>query len=95
VLLDERQKNRNVNVVLPGRTDTPSAAERAKASPEAALQMFATQRRPAMIPALTIAKICAFLLCPDLVGYSGQKLTVAEGADTTYRPSYEALERVR
>jgi NAD(P)-dependent dehydrogenase (short-subunit alcohol dehydrogenase family) len=85
----------NVNVVLPGRTDTPSAAERAKASPEAALQMFATQRRPAMIPALTIAKTCAFLLCPDLVGYSGQKLTVAEGADTTYRPSYEALERVR
>jgi NAD(P)-dependent dehydrogenase (short-subunit alcohol dehydrogenase family) len=85
----------NVNVVLPGRTDTPSAAERAKASPTAALQMFATQRRPAMIPALTIAKTCAFLLCPDLVGYSGQKLTVADGADTTYRPSYEALERIR
>jgi len=85
----------NVNVVLPGRTDTPSAAERAKASPEAAAQMFATQRRPAMIPALTIAKTCAFLLCPDLVGYNGQKITVAEGADTTYRPSYEALERIR
>ncbi len=84
----------NVNVVLPGRTDTPSAAERAQASPEAAIQMFATQRRQAMIPALTIAKTCAFLLCPDLVGYSGQKLIVAEGADTTYRPSYEALERM-
>jgi NAD(P)-dependent dehydrogenase (short-subunit alcohol dehydrogenase family) len=85
----------NVNVVLPGRTDTPSAAERTRISPAAALQMFATQRRPAMIPAMTIAKTCAFLLCPDLVGYSGQKLTVAEGADTTYRPSYEALERLR
>ncbi len=81
----------NVNVVLPGRTDTPSAAERAKSSQGAALQMFATQRRPAMIPPLTIAKTCAFLLSPDLVGYSGQKVTIAEGADTTYRPSYEAL----
>jgi 2-hydroxycyclohexanecarboxyl-CoA dehydrogenase len=83
----------NVNIVLPGRTDTPSAAERAKLSPTAALQMFATQRRRAMIPPVTIAKTCAFLLCPDLVGYSGQKITIAEGADTTYRPSYEALER--
>ena len=83
----------NVNIVLPGRTDTPSAAERAAASPEAALQMFATQRRPAMIPAQTIAKTCAFLLSPDLIGCSGQTFTVAEGADTTYRPSYEALER--
>jgi 2-keto-3-deoxy-L-fuconate dehydrogenase len=83
----------NVNVVLPGRTDTPSAAERAAASSEAALQMFATQRRPAMIPALSIAKTCAFLLSPDLVGCSGQSIVVAEGADTTYRPSYEALAR--
>jgi NAD(P)-dependent dehydrogenase (short-subunit alcohol dehydrogenase family) len=83
----------NVNVVLPGRTDTPSAAERAKSSEAAASQMFATQRRAAMIPPTTIAKTCAFLLCPDLVGYSGQKITIAEGADTTYRPSYEALER--
>lgn len=84
----------NVNVVLPGRTDTPSAAERAKSSEVAASQMFATQRRAAMIPPTTIAKTCAFLLCPDLVGYSGQTITIAEGADTTYRPSYEALERL-
>lgn len=83
----------NVNLVLPGRTDTPSAAERARSSETAASQMFATQRRAAMIPAITIAKTCAFLLCSDLVGYSGQKVTIAEGADTTYRPSYEALAR--
>jgi 2-hydroxycyclohexanecarboxyl-CoA dehydrogenase len=83
----------NVNVVLPGRTDTPIAAERARMSETAATQMFSTQRRAAMIPALTIAKTCAFLLCPDLVGYSGQKVVIAEGADTTYRPSYEALAR--
>jgi NAD(P)-dependent dehydrogenase (short-subunit alcohol dehydrogenase family) len=85
----------NVNIVLPGRTDTPSAAERAMSSTAAATQMYATQRRAAMIPPTTIAKTCAFLLCPDLVGYSGQKLTIAEGADTTYRPSYEALGRYR
>jgi len=83
----------NVNVVLPGRTDTPSAAQRARESNDAARQMYATQRRAAMIPALTIAKTCAFLLSPDLLGYSGQKLVIAEGADTTYRPSYEALTR--
>ena len=83
----------NVNVVLPGRTDTPSAAERARTSAAAAASMFATQRRAGMIPSATIAKTCAFLLCPDLVGCSGQKVTVAEGADTTYRPSYEALDR--
>jgi NAD(P)-dependent dehydrogenase (short-subunit alcohol dehydrogenase family) len=83
----------NVNVVLPGRTDTPAANQRAQISSVAALQMYATQRRAAMIPTETIAKTCAFLLCPDLLGYSGQKLIIAEGADTTYRPSYEALER--
>jgi NAD(P)-dependent dehydrogenase (short-subunit alcohol dehydrogenase family) len=83
----------NVNVVLPGRTDTPSAAERARTSPAAAASMFATQRRAGMIPPGTIAKACAFLLCPDLIGCSGQKMTIAEGADTTYRPSYEALAR--
>jgi NAD(P)-dependent dehydrogenase (short-subunit alcohol dehydrogenase family) len=83
----------NVNVVLPGRTDTPAANQRAQVSDVAALQMYATQRRAAMIPTETIAKTCAFLLCPDLLGYSGQKLIIAEGADTTYRPSYEALER--
>jgi NAD(P)-dependent dehydrogenase (short-subunit alcohol dehydrogenase family) len=83
----------NVNVVLPGRTDTPSAAERATSSPTVAAQMYATQRRPAMIPVRTIASTCAFLLSPQLVGCSGQKITIAEGADTTYRPSYEALQR--
>jgi NAD(P)-dependent dehydrogenase (short-subunit alcohol dehydrogenase family) len=85
----------NVNVVLPGRTDTPSAAERARSSDSAAEQMYATQRRAGMIPAHTVAKTCAFLLSPHLVGFSGQKITIAEGADTTYRPSYEALERVK
>jgi NAD(P)-dependent dehydrogenase (short-subunit alcohol dehydrogenase family) len=85
----------NVNVVLPGRTDTPSAAERARGSQQAAGQMYATQRRAAMIPAKTVAKTCAFLLSPELIGFSGQKIVISEGADTTYRPSYEALERVK
>jgi NAD(P)-dependent dehydrogenase (short-subunit alcohol dehydrogenase family) len=85
----------NVNVVLPGRTDTPSAAERARGSRHAADQMYATQRRAGMIPSQTVAKTCAFLLSPDLVGFSGQKVVIAEGADTTYRPSYEALQRAK
>jgi NAD(P)-dependent dehydrogenase (short-subunit alcohol dehydrogenase family) len=88
------QHDINVTVVLPGRTDTPAAAARAELSPQIAAQMFATQRRPAMIPTQTIAKTCVFLLAPHLVGCSGQKFTVAEGADTTYRPSYEALARL-
>jgi len=83
----------NVNVILPGRTGTPAAVERAGISLEAARMMYATQRRQGMIPSRTIAKTCAFLLCPELVGFSGQKIVVAEGADTTYRPSYEALDR--
>jgi len=48
-----------------------------------------------MIPVKTVAKTCAFLLSPELVGFSGQKIVIAEGADTTYRPSYEALARVK
>jgi NAD(P)-dependent dehydrogenase (short-subunit alcohol dehydrogenase family) len=83
----------NVNVILPGRTGTPAAIQRAGSSSEAARMMYATQRRQAMIPSRTIAKTCVFLLCPELLGFSGQKVVVAEGADTTYRPSYEALGR--
>lgn len=84
----------NVNVVAPGRTETPSAAGRIASAPSDALQMFSTQRRRALIPAYTIAETCVFLLGPALVGYSGQEVVIAEGADTTYRPSYEALTRL-